>query len=264
MRETFETREEIQSRVRGLCEKYYADNFHELKLDKQGNSIVDRGFVKSMFGFVCEAYSSKVIIPQYTGKDLWYICCIGETMLDMCDKYSAIPNFVLLAKITGVGAYTYNKIYNTADRDLVARLDLEYDQDYRIYFKRVYNETKERNFYDKINLATNIEHSYPVYCLLNQIKEYEKDGRIERGRLGDITQLNAPIEAGGFGFAHPTIQVDNRQLIIGDETKLLNVYAFADKRKNNVEITDKESKQELKEEAIDLFREENIKANNTK
>lgn len=254
MRETFETREEIQSRVKELCNKYYNDHSEELKVDKQANPIIDRGFVKSMFRFVCEAYSSKVIIPQYTGKDLWYICCMGETMLDMCDKYNAIPNFVLLAKITGVGAYTYNKIYNTADRDLVARLDLEYDQDYRIYFKRVYNETKERNFYDKINLATNVEHSYPVYCLLNQIREYEKDGRIERGRLGDITQLNAPLEAGGFGFAHPTITVDNRQLIIGDETKLLNTYAFAQKRINKVNINDTQSKEELKQEAIDLFK----------
>ena len=248
----FETREEIQTRVRELCKKYFQDNITLLKEDRFGNIVYDRNFTKNMFRFVCEAYTSKRIIPQYTGKDLWYICCVGEVMLEMCDRYQTIPTFTLLSIITGIGTYVYNRIYNTSDRDYVLRLDMQYDQDYRIYFKKVYNESKDRNFYEKINLATNVEHSYPIYCLLNQIKEYEKDGRIERGRLGDITQLNAPTEVGGFGFAHPTIQIDNRQLIIGDETKLLNTYAFAKKRINDVEV----DKSELKEEAINLFADE--------
>ena len=251
----FEGRKEIQDKVRKLCAEFEDNNKDLVVIDKVGNRKWDRGFIKNMFSYVCEKYSSEKIVPQYTGLDLWYICCIGEVMLEICDRYNAIPNFMLLSIITGVSVYAFNKIYAGGEQDLIARMDGEYERDFRTFFKKVYNEEKKITFEGKINLTLNTEHNYPVYCLLAQIKEYEKDGRIERGRLGDITQLNAPVEVGGFGFAHPTITVDNRKLIIGDEAKLLETYASAKQHLRKVEV-DKDKKAELEKEKEDLFAED--------
>lgn len=248
MIKNFYKREDIQKQVRDLCAKFWTDNSHLLATDKNENVITDRGFIKNMFSFVYESYTGKLIVQDYIGIDLWNICCVGETMLEMCSKYNAIPNRLLLSIITGVPSYVLGRIENNQDYETIQRLDNEYGQDYKTYFKKTFNE-EHKSINDKINLTNNIEHAYPVYCLVKQIKEWEKDSRVERSKLGDITLLNAPEEKGGFGFAHPSIQVDNRQLIIGDERKLLETYAFAKKHINKVDV----EKQDLKEEALDLF-----------
>lgn len=198
--------------IKDEIRKIVNENFKE-------DDVKNRGRFQLLCKKIREEVSSKYIKSPYHVKDLENICEIAEEVILLCSEYEIIPTQYLISIATGLTSFTLSSVINNRDYDGIKTLNDEYEQDWRRYI-----EENLKNYKSTLSLSGNTLHGYPLYCVLQEIREAEKDWRIERGRLGDITQLNAPQELGGFGYAKPSVQITNQKLVIEDKEKLLSKY----------------------------------------